>query len=530
MPGHSLTLPIRYMSHDKAWITGPHIGINRSRQSLSETEHGLIAALLSPNQLAAQRMIAMRDAMFAGQHINSSEDRGVGHWALRQAGDAVLGSALPQKFSPNGKDLLPRMRQEHKKTYGLVQAIQSGERRASNGQPFKHIVHLGIGGSDLGPQLLIDALRTGAQNPAVSAHFLSNVDYHAVDRLLRLLDPTVTLVVVVSKSFSTQETMLNADHLRRWMRAAGLPNIEQHFIGITHQLDMALQWGITQDMLLWFDESIGGRFSLWGPVSLTARVVLGNSAVDQFLQGGIDMDQHFLITPLASNLPAVLAASDFYNLRHRQLPTLMVSPYDSRLALLVPYLKQLWMESLGKQVDVHGRPLSGPACPILWGDVGTNSQHAFFQLLHQGLQGVAIDLIGVLTPDHNAQESHRALTANLLAQAQALSIGRETADNAKNCLGGHPVNLLMLDALSPASLGALIALWEHRVLCLAAFSHINPFDQWGVELGKTIAQAVEKSLGAPVAPRGSDTNKDDEADLDSISQDTIAWLRSAPEF
>lgn len=518
------------MSPDKAWITGPHIGIHRSRQSLSETEHRLIAALLSPDQLAAQRIVVMRDAMFAGHHVNSSENRAVGHWALRQAGHALLGSALPQKFSPNGEDLLPRMHQEHKKTSSLVQAIKSGQCCASNGQPFKHIVHLGIGGSDLGPQLLIDALRKSGQDQAVSAHFLSNVDYHAVDRLLRILDPAVTLVVIVSKSFSTQETMLNAAHLRQWMRAAHLPSIEQHFIGITHRLDIASNWGIPKDRLLWFDESVGGRFSLWGPVSLTARVVLGNPVVDQFLQGGIEMDQHFLVTPLASNLPAVLAASDFYNLRHRQLPTLMVSAYDSRLALLVPYLKQLWMESLGKQVDVHGRPLNGPACPILWGDVGTNSQHAFFQLLHQGLQGVAIDLIGVLAPDHNAKESHRALTANLLAQAQALSIGRETVDNAKNCLGGHPVNLLMLDALSPSSLGALITLWEHRVLCLAAFSHINPFDQWGVELGKTIAKSAEKSLQEPWDPQGLDTEDKNDAGLDSISRDLIAWLRSNPSL
>ena len=301
------------------------------------------------------------------------------------------------------------------------------------------------------------------------------------------------------------------------MRDGGVAQPYAQCIGVTASTDRALAWGLSSDQILTFDESIGGRYSLWGPVSLVARIVLGNDVMDRCLSGGVSMDEHFLTASLQENLPAVLAATDFYNLRTRRIPTLMLSAYDSRLSLLVPYLKQLWMESLGKHLDQNGKPIDGPACPILWGDIGTNAQHAFFQLLHQGAQGVAVELVGVLRPSHDQIQRHQALLANLVAQSQALSSGQTQPDATKTCWGGHPVNLMMIDTLTPESLGALLALWEHRVLSLAAMTGINPFDQWGVELGKSIAADAEKIL--------QDAAIGEARQLDEISRHVIDWIK-----
>lgn len=460
----------------------------------------------------------LRNACFAGHKVNASEHRAAGHWALRLAGISNPPQELPAAFAPDGDDLMPRMRLVHAQSRDIADQIRAGRWTTSSGKACTDIVHLGIGGSDTGPHLLIKALGPIHSAPAIRAHFLPNLDPHALMRCLATLDPTQTLVIVVSKSFGTLETLSNAEHCLAWMRGAGITAPHANFLAVTAQPEKAAQWGIAPTHTLWFDESIGGRFSLWGPVALTARIALGNEAVDGVLQGGVDMDRHFLSTPLAHNLPALLAASDFHNLRKRSIPTLMVSAYDSRLDLLLPYLKQLWMESLGKRVDPLGNRIDAPACPILWGDVGTNAQHAFFQLLHQGGSLVAVDLIGMLKADHESVATHQAVLANLVAQAQALAIGRQDADPQKSCPGGHPVNLIMLDRLDGPGLGSLIALWEHRVICLAALAHVNPFDQWGVELGKHIARTATQAL---------DRGKSDDSNgpLDATSLAIIQTLR-----
>ena len=504
------------MSAFHSWLKAPFLSLHRGRQSLSATEHAAILAPLIEDASAAQALRALRASVFAGEKVNRSEDRAAGHWALRIAGletDAI-------EYSPPtaaARDLIDRMRDSQVRAKSIAAAIREGRLRSSTGRPFQTVVHLGIGGSDLGPQLLVNALTETANEAPCQPVFLSNLDYHGIDHQLAALDPTTTCVIVVSKSFRTQETMINADCLIRWMRDAGVEHPYAHCIGVTASTDRAIAWGLSSDQILTFDESIGGRYSLWGPVSLVARIVLGNDIVDQFLRGGISMDQHFLKASLQENLPAVLAATDVYNLRTRQIPTLMLSAYDSRLSLLVPYLKQLWMESLGKHLDQDGNPIRGPACPILWGDIGTNAQHAFFQLLHQGAQGVAVELVGVVRPSHDQIQRHQALLANLVAQAQALSTGQTQPDPTKTCWGGHPVNLMMVDALTPESLGALLALWEHRVLCLAAMTGVNPFDQWGVELGKSIATDAQKIL------QNSDST--DGQQLDVISRDVIDWIK-----
>lgn len=509
------------MHVSEGWIRAPGLAIHRGRQADQEHQHAEMIAPLNDGTPEALRIRELRDAMFAGGKVNPSEGRAAGHWALRFCADEGVGQSLAiTHFSPDGEDLMPRMAQVHAQTREIATRVRSGMLASDAGRPYRHIIHLGIGGSDLGPRLLIDALQSAPANAVIDATFLSNLDYHAVQHCLAARDPRETLIVIASKSFTTQETLINAAHLRQWMLGGGVLHPERQMIAITNRADRAKEWEIPDGQILWFDESIGGRFSLWGPVSLTSRIVLGNPVVDRFIAGGIAMDRHFVSGhPLTHNLPALLAVTDFFNLRQRQLPTLMVSPYDSRLALLVPYLKQLWMESLGKQVDAQGQPIDGPACPILWGDVGTNAQHAFFQLLHQGRQGVAIELIGVVSPEHEAHRSHQALLANLVAQAQALSTGLSSGDPQRDCRGGHPVNIVMLDKCDGYCLGSLIALWEHRVVCLAALTGINPFDQWGVELGKSIAHAALEAL--------SDERRAPTGALDDTSREIIDWLRGA---
>lgn len=512
-----------------AWLFGPEIALHRGRQSLGDAEHHQILQTLDVSQTSGQQILGLRDQVFSDQKINTSEHRAVGHWALRLAVAARLPAiptnGLPQRFAPNQEDLLPRFFAEDRRVAEFVDALRSGRLQSGSRQPYTTIVHLGIGGSDIGPHLLIDAISDHLDRSPIRAKFLSNLDYHAVQHCLAELDPKTTLVAMVSKSFTTQETLHNAQHLYEWMKQSGITDPFEQFIAITNRTDLAASWGISAEKTFWFDESIGGRYSLWGPVSLTARAVLGNALVDQVLVGGLEMDQHFLATPLHQNLPAVLAATDFYNLRRRHIPTLMVSAYDSRLSLLVPYLKQLWMESLGKHIDRHGQLIDGPACPILWGDIGTNAQHAFFQLLHQGGQGVAVDLIGTVRPEHDATESHQALLANLIAQSQALSLGYESSDPNKSCWGGHPVNLFMLDQLNAKSLGAFICMWEHRVICLAALSGVNPFDQWGVELGKAIASSAIVAMRSNRQDTPAPQSKSAPHQIDATSQSIIDWIK-----
>lgn len=499
------------------WIQGAQLRLSRQRQWQAPA-HDPAAEMLKQPELRAA-LSQFRADFFGAKKINRSEDRAAGHWALRVAGLASPPSVLPDQFAPNGQDLLPKMSAEHQRTRVLAESIRKGDYKTSSGEPCTDIIHLGIGGSDTGPHLLIEALGSITSGPALRAHFVPNIDAHALASCLARLDPSRTLIVLASKSFGTLETLTNAEICQAWMTSAGIAQPKENFIAVTAHPDKAIAWGIAAQRTLWFDESIGGRYSIWGPVSITSRAVLGNAVVDDFLKGGAAMDAHFAQTKDEQNLPILLALTDAHNLHQRGIASLMVSAYDSRLHLLLPYLNQLWMESLGKSVSQTGAPLQKSAAPILWGDVGTNAQHSFFQLLHQAATPVAIDLIGVQIPDHQFAGSHRALLANLIAQAQALAVGRQDADPQKSCPGGHPVNLLMLERCNGEGLGALIALWEYRVMCLAAIQHINPFDQWGVALGKSIAQAATAALSSvPDAAAKSES-------LDAISQAIIESLK-----
>jgi glucose-6-phosphate isomerase len=480
---------------------GP-ITINLDRQLITALELHEQANTQSKTQIEG-----MVKRLFSGEEVNGSEHRAAGHWALRAAAHP---DCYPVTDEVQFEIAQARHVQQNMEIF--VDQLHGDEFLTPDQVPYENIVHIGIGGSDLGPRLLHDVfskLNLLKKIKPLGIHFLSNVDFHEVQHTLLKLNAKTTLVVIASKSFSTKETLLNAQHLFDWLDQAGPQYREQALIGVTCKPDKARALGVATNRIFEFSETVGGRYSLWGPVSLSIRLVYGNAIFNEFLKGAAHLDQHVIESAATESIPALMALCDHYNLQQGAY-SLMLSPYDSRLSLLVPYLQQLWMESLGKGVDTQGQPIRTPCCPILWGDVGTNGQHAFFQMLHQSRLKSSVELIGIINPDHQEKKSHQVLLSHLLAQAQAFSVGKlNTAEescnpnlNYKTCPGNRPVQVLMLKSLSPYSLGSLLAMWEHRTIMLAALQNINPFDQWGVELGKVIAERIEPTLADPHASSG----------------------------
>lgn len=452
--------------------------------------------------------------LFQGQQVNATEQRAAGHWSLRAAAHPnMYKQALA--LHVNKRDELALAQQVQTQMETFVEQVRAGQYQTPDGLAYQHILHLGIGGSDLGPRLLHDVFsKLGLNQKApLDIRFVANVDYHDMQSVLAQLNPKTTLVVIASKSFSTKETLLNAGHILRWLRSAGEQYPQKALVAATCKPEKALEFGVSHSNIFEFSETVGGRYSLWGPVSIGIRMVFGNPVFSRLLEGAAHMDAHTLETPAPNNLPMLLAATDLYNLQ-QGINSLMLSPYDARLGLLVPFLQQLWMESLGKGVNNNNQPLETIACPILWGDIGTNSQHAFFQMLHQGQNRSSIEILVVIHPDHHEQASHRVLLSHALAQAEAFHTGRlnspeelrNPAINFKSCLGHRPVQMMFLDQLNPFSLGALLALWEHRTCALGAMQNINPFDQWGVELGKVIADQIEPCLNPSQTTPASNPN------------------------
>lgn len=482
---------------------GPiHINLNRQ---LFDSQY--IESLAQAE--ATTRWATFVRRMFEGEQVNPTEQRAAGHWTLRASAHMNL---YPNtvKLQVNGRDELELARQVQTHMEHFVNQVRDGQYTTPDGARYDNILHLGIGGSDLGPRLLNDVfskLGLRAHQPKLNIQFVANVDYHEMQSVLESLNPKTTLVVIASKSFSTKETLLNASHILKWLNAAGPAYRERALVAATCKPEKAKAAGIAAERIFEFSETVGGRYSLWGPVSIGIRMVFGNAVFNALLQGAAQMDAHVLNAPAQDCLPTLLAASDLYNLQHG-IDALMLSPYDSRLSLLGPYLQQLWMESLGKSVTHDGQPIHTPCCPMLWGDIGTNSQHAFFQMLHQGKNACAVEIIAIVHPDHSELDSHRVLLSHALAQAEAFSVGRLNSAaelenpevNFKSCLGKRPVQMMFIDQLTPNSVGALLCLWEHRTCALAAMQHINPFDQWGVELGKVIAERIEHCLPPEKTP------------------------------
>ena len=412
---------------------------------------------------------AKRDALFAGEIVNVSEGRPATHIAERGSG------------APADVDLAAA---RHLRTRALVDAIEGGAFGDITG-----ILHIGIGGSLLGPALLVDAL--GRRSAKLDVHFLSNIDGQAVDDAVKALDPTTTLVVVVSKTFTTAETLDNMGAALDWLRSAGISDPHGRVIAVTASPEAALDAGIDETRILAFGEGVGGRYSLWSAVGVSAALALGWTAFEELLEGAAEMDRHFRFAEPGKNVPLIAASADRLYVETIGCQTRAVFAYDERLRLLPFYLQQLEMESNGKSVTVAGEPVDHPTAPVTWGGTGTDAQHAVFQLLHQGTVHVPVEFVAVREAD-DAQDPdrHRMLLLNAFAQGAALMQGKASDDPQRAYSGNRPSATILLDRLDARTMGALIAFYEHRTFANAVLLGINPFDQFGVELGKQIARQL----------------------------------------
>ncbi len=491
------------------------IHLDYSKQLLDDTALALLQELASTAGLPEQI-----EALFAGALLNRSEQRPALHPALRAANPSAA------------------LREQQTQMLELARTLRAGALRGAHGDTITDLVHLGIGGSDLGPRLVVSAFPE-RQSATPRVHFVATLDSSALGAVLARCRPETTVFSLASKSFSTLETLTNAELARQWLTTGGIaePGIDRHWIAITSQPERARSWGVATDRLLCFPEGVGGRLSLWSAIGLPIAVALGPEAFAELLAGARAMDEHFRSAPLAANLPVLLGLINLWQINFQGLHSHAVLPYVHGLRHLPDYLQQLVMESLGKSVDQDGRPLGYATSAVLWGSEETNGQHSFHQLLLQGTQVVPADFIVTATP-HCAPEQHRLLYANCLAQSRALMLGRPAAEIAAELLangmeaqpagllaahravpGNRPSSTLVLDALTPACLGALLALYEHSVFVQSAIWGINAFDQWGVELGKQAATEIAGVLSGG-----------DAAALDSSTRALIAhWQRPRPD-
>ncbi|MGB0733373.1 MAG: glucose-6-phosphate isomerase, partial [Pontibacterium sp.] len=442
-------------------------------------------------QLAEHSPLRQRRAqMFSGDIINVTEKRPVLHIALRNRGEKPI--------VVNGQDVMPDIQSSLAKLKAFSEKVRSGEWLGHSGKPIKDIVNIGIGGSDLGPNMVCRALLQ-YKHPNLNFHFVSNVDGQHISKVLKSLNPDTTLFIVSTKTFSTQETLLNANSAKRWfMESTGCnaANIGQHFVAVSTNKNAAVEFGIHSENIFEFWAWVGGRYSLWSSIGLPIALSIGYEHFEALLEGAYEMDQHFLNAPFTQNMPVLLALIGIWNTNFLGAETQAVIPYDQALHQLPSFLQQLDMESNGKSVDSDGKPIDYATGPIVWGQTGSNGQHAFFQLLHQGTRFVPIDFIASLKYEEGTQEHHFALLTNMLAQANAFMNGdnQNGQVNHASCPGNRPSNVLLLDELSPHNLGALIALYEHKVFVQGAIWNINSFDQWGVQLGKRLATEISRNI------------------------------------
>ena len=430
-------------------------------------------------------LVERRDAMFAGQAINSTENRAVMHFLLRNPAQAPNGRAqAATDFVAN----------ELSKVHSTLDAMLAYAEAVRGDATITDVVNIGIGGSDLGPQMAVLALGAQAMagKPGKRLHFVSNVDGSAIDTVLRQLKPENTLFLIASKTFTTAETMANAQSAKAWFEAGGGQDVARHFAALTTNVEAAQAWGIQTTFGFW--DWVGGRYSLWSAIGLPLAIAMGAQGFRDFLAGAHAMDEHFRTADLAANLPVRLGLLDVWYRNFHGFTSRCVAPYHQALARFPAYLQQLEMESNGKRVDLDGQTLPYATSPVVWGEPGTNGQHAFFQMLHQGTDVIPVDFIAVRNASHPLPGHHEKLLANALAQAQALMLGKTDAGGHKHFPGNRPSSFLVLDRLDAASLGALVALYEHRVFVSGAIWGINSFDQWGVELGKVLAKDIEARL------------------------------------
>ena len=493
------------------------LALDFSKSSIDDTALDALFDLASTAGLDA-----FRQRLFAGEPVNETEHRAAMHMALRAPADSGLKAIMPR----GTENAAAMAAAERDKMRAFVEAVHGGTIRGATGQTFTDVLTIGIGGSDLGPKVATEALTIGRTEVKMNAHFLSNVDGHAFAEIRKGLDPARTLVLVASKTFTTLETSMNAAAARAWIVGAlGEAAVAEHFAALSTNLKAVAAFGMNQDRVFAFQDWVGGRYSLWSPVGMVIPLAAGWDKFQQLLDGARAMDCHFRDAPLRQNLPVLLGLTGIWNTNALGCATQCILAYDDRLRRLPAHLQQLEMESNGKHVTLAGAPTGWDTCPILFGEPGTNAQHSFMQLVHQGTRPVPVDFILAANAGHDRPDAHRALAANAFAQAEALMRGKsETQVRAEMtkagasqadidaiaphrvAVGERPSNTILFDRLDAFSVGRLIALYEHKVAVQGCLWGIDSFDQWGVELGKQLANGILPELQPGAERHGHDSS------------------------
>lgn len=473
--------------------------LDYSKNNISEETVSLLLELA--NSIGLKNAIA---DYFGGEIINQTENRAVLHTALRAAESAVI--------KVDGENVIPEVYEVKSKIKNFTNEVISGERKGYTGKVFTDIVNIGIGGSDLGPVMAVEALQFYKNH--LNTHFVSNVDGDHVNEVIKKLNPETTLFLIVSKTFTTQETLSNSETIKEWfLKSASQEDIAKHFVAVSTNIQKVTEFGINPDNVFPMWDWVGGRFSLWSAVGLSIALAVGFDNYDDLLKGANEMDEHFKSAEFSENIPVTLALlSVWYNNFYGAESEALI-PYTQYLQKLAPYLQQATMESNGKSVGRDGKPVNYQTGTIIWGEPGTNSQHAFFQLIHQGTKLIPTDFIGFVKPLYGNEEHHDKLMSNFFAQTEALMNGKTgdqvqtefdkqglSAEKASYLLpfkvftGNKPTNTILIEKLTPKSLGSLIALYEHKIFVQGVIWNIFSFDQWGVELGKQLANSILEEI------------------------------------
>lgn len=469
--------------------------VDFSKNKINETTINLLQKLAKETELSKGI-----EAYFGGEKINKTENREVLHTALRDfSGEKIL---------VNGKNVMPEVTKAKNKIKAFSNAIIKGTKKGYTNKKFTDIVNIGIGGSDLGPAMVVESLMYYKNN--LNVHFVSNVDGDHVQEILKKINPETTLFVIVSKTFTTQETLTNAETIRNWfLKSATQLDVAQHFVAVSTNSKKVTEFGIAAENIFPMWDWVGGRFSLWSAVGLSISLAVGYSNFEKLLKGAYEMDMHFKNTTLEENIPVTLALLSIWYNNFLNAETEVLIPYSQYLQKLAPYLQQGIMESNGKSIDRNGKPVNYQTGTVIWGEPGTNSQHAFFQLIHQGTKLIPADFIGFKKSLHGNQDHHNKLMSNFFAQTEALLQGKTEAEvieefKAKGIAeeeykalvpfkvfnGNKPTTTLLIDQLTPETLGSLIALYEHKIFVQGYIWNIFSYDQWGVELGKQLASSI----------------------------------------
>ncbi|MCQ2883929.1 glucose-6-phosphate isomerase [Helicobacter pylori] len=477
------------------------LSLDYSKNRLNDTTLKLLFELA--NDCSLKEKI---EAMFKGEKINTTEKRAVLHTALRSLNDTEI--------LLDNMEVLKSVRSVLKRMRAFSDSVRSGKRLGYTNQVITDIVNIGIGGSDLGALMVCTALKRYG-HPRLKMHFVSNVDGTQILDVLEKINPVSTLFIVASKTFSTQETLTNALTARKWFveRSGDEKHIAKHFVAVSTNKEAVQQFGIDEHNMFEFWDFVGGRYSLWSAIGLSIMIYLGKKNFNALLKGAYLMDEHFRNTPFESNLPVLMGLIGVWYINFFQSKSHLIAPYDQYLRHFPKFIQQLDMESNGKRISKKGEIIPYDTCPVVWGDMGINAQHAFFQLLHQGTHLIPIDFIASLDKKPNAKGHHEILFSNVLAQAQAFMKGKSyeealgellskglDKDEAKDLahhrvfFGNRPSNILLLEKISPSNIGALVALYEHKVFVQGVIWDINSFDQWGVELGKELAVPILQEL------------------------------------